>query len=612
MALTFSTGMTLINDADTLTNWDSSRIAGSGQFAGASVDTTVFIEGGGSIGTKMAGNNWNTVCLFDYFTQNTAVLDMTATGSEVISMWVKMDTPGTALTQAAGGFYVLVSSSTETTGNPTAYSEWWVGGSDAGTEGWKLFIIDTRKTPSATVGGGATLSSVRRMGFGVRNVSSVGNVKADNVFVDAMWYGRPNYQVIGDGVLTATWADFVEHSTTLDPNFPNGLLEDIGGTVLCKCGFTFGDTTQTATTTFSDSTSTDILLSRETYHDNSTGIVDALNYSDYYNITGEEAGSFATSVTVGAFVGTGDGRQGVLGGSFSSQDLTNQSYAIDFSTVTTANLYGIDIVNAKDGVSLEGGQSVIGSQLINCGPLATGTTSNGVEVLNSFVIDPTSSDGTNIGVSIENLSSGGVLLTNLKNIGFITSGTPTTQRFVGFNEANDFSVDFNDLIYYGDFTSATLYHGQNAGTNSDITINSKGGSNVLASEFETLNGATVTVLATKTLTISGIEPGTELRIYTYTNIADPNTYTELVGAENIDTVPTSSTFDTVITDPNDSTKFAATKSYDSSGGDFGVVLVAHNLDFIFFRESFTLSSTENTSFTVFQIGDRNYDAGSVP
>lgn len=623
MALTFNTGMNLLANGDSLApttpvagDWVGVQINSTNTnvlLTDPTLDNDLFVEGSGSVAIRRGRDNSEGGMGF----LTDAAINLTTTGNEVVGIWAQCTTPTFLNTQdAAGtsnatrpGISVYVSSSTNTgTTLLTDINFYSVGGSDNPTSGWKFYLIDTRQTPSRTIGN-CDLTAVRNIGICIGYPNIPRNPRSDNLFIDAIYYGRPQYQVIGDGTEVAAMADFAAHSSN-STDGSNGLIERIGSSYFLNCGLKFGSSTQTATTTFSDATSPTIVQRRQQYYSQaSSSFVEALRYQDYFNIEGEEAGSFPTSVTFGSVVGTGDDRQGVLGGTLSNENLANMRYAVDMSAITTANFYGVDIKNAKDGVSFEGGQNLIGTQLINCGPLNTGTSSNGATFINSFVIDPQSQDGSNIGINIENTSSGGSLPTNLKNVGFITSGTPTTQRYVGFNEAADFSVDFNDLIYYGDFSSATLYHGQNAGTNSDITINSNGGTNVLASEFENLNNATTTVISTKTLTIDNIEADTELRIYSYTDLADPNTYTELAGIERVGTTTAGdSGFTTPVLADG---VYSTTYSYNTAGGNIPIVLVAHNLDFEFFRETLTLDASENTSFNVFQIPDRQYDAGSV-
>jgi hypothetical protein len=167
------------------------------------------------------------------------------------------------------------------------------------------------------------------------------------------------------------------------------------------------------------------------------------------------------------------------------------------------------------------------------------------------------------------------------------------------------AINFNNLIFSGFGADTTSSAALLNSTGATITINLNGTSNT-----PTYSGDPIVFVASKTLTITNIEAGTELRVYTYVDLGSPLSYTELVGAENIAGSPESSTFDTV-TFNSGTQKYEATFSYDASGGDIDVVIVAHNINFEFFRITETLSSTENTTISLFQVEDRQYEAGSI-
>ena len=146
MALTYTSGMTEISDGETIADWQAYRLAGSGGAPGEAVDSSVFKTGAGSISSDSAGNNWDAGLLFDYFTANASTaLNMTTAGNEVLRIWVNNDRASKILTQANDGLYIIVSSSTETTGSPTAYRKWTIHGSDTYSGGWILVTIDTQK-----------------------------------------------------------------------------------------------------------------------------------------------------------------------------------------------------------------------------------------------------------------------------------------------------------------------------------------------------------------------------------------------------------------------------------------------------------------------------------
>lgn len=375
--LTFDTGMAPISYADAVTNWSAYRISGGGGAPTAVLDSISQKEGNGCISARIGGASWDGGLIFDYYTQNGAVLNLTTTGNEVLQVWLLCTSPSAILSFANGGAYILVQSSTETgTAAPTVYARWYMSGADVYPGGWVLLQIDTRKTPSHSAGS-YSLSAVRRIAVGLKIVASPPTLRSDNLYVDAMFYGRPRYRVEGDGSTVANWAAFLASADLND----NGLITDLGGVLQLCCGIRFGNTSQAATTTFSDATGQQLLFKRQTYY--YSGVVDALNYSDYYIIDAVGAASYKTSVTLGSVVGSGDGRRGILGGAFRNPSPSNITVKLDMRTgaanLSAVKLYGVDFVGVNGGMLLEddsGGSmcSLIGGTLVGCAELDLGAT----------------------------------------------------------------------------------------------------------------------------------------------------------------------------------------------------------------------------------------------
>ena len=520
MALSYTTGMTLASAADSATNWNLLRLAGSGggpTFGG--LDTTIKVEGTGSISSKVSVANTDACMLLDWYTNTeggkgaSTTVNLTTVGNEIVGFWVQLTTVAAVLAYASGGLYLIISSSTEAaTSVPTVYSKWYVGGSDKYAGGWQYFQIDTRKTPSTTVGGGASLSAVRRIGVGLYLNAAPGTIKADNIFVDAIWYGRPKYAVTGDGSATATWALMLANSIAA----ANNLITDIGGAYQLSCGLRIGNTTQSATTTFVDATGQQFLFKRYKYY--SGGDVDAVAYEDIY-IIDAVGGASNTSVTVGSVVGTGDDRQGVQGGAFRSPSATLCPFSVDFATdigdLDAVNLYGLDVVGASGGVLLDDTKTkAISCAFINCGEVNPGTTNNGAEILNCAVIDPqTFSEGTvkNRGLRIPATH-------NISYVSLITSGAPATQHLAHHPVGGPYSVTYAGLVFFGDYSSGTLWHGEASANDADtitLACTAGTGSNPDATQFNKTGtpAAAVTVSNTVGVTFTGMKDNTEVRVY---------------------------------------------------------------------------------------------------
>jgi hypothetical protein len=349
MALTFNTGMTEISDADSLTDWAVYKITAGGATPTLDLNTNVKKEGTGCIGIIPTASK-DCGMIFNYYNANgSTVLDLTTVGNEVIQYWMQSMSSALVATIASGGLYLIVTAVDAIPSSSNKWAKWYIGGSDNHPEGWNSFMIDTRKTPSATNGGwtyATDAPNTYRIGIGAL-ASSATAWKAENIYIDRMAYGRPIYTLTGDGVLTADWADFLSDADTE----VNGLIQDINGAFEVSCGIQFGDDSQTATTTFVDATNQTLNWKRYQYY--SSGMVDSITYADYYKISAEGAASYLTSVTLGSLVGTD---AGILGGQIKSLDPTNVPVIIDFNTdqahITALNMYGVTFSGITGTINL--------------------------------------------------------------------------------------------------------------------------------------------------------------------------------------------------------------------------------------------------------------------
>lgn len=468
--------------AETATNWAIARIAGAGQAPASSLSTDVFKQGAGAMSAKVAVASTDAVLIYDYYTDHSNTALNLSTGNQHVALWGLLSTITAVRTQANGGMYILLQSSAETgITAPTVYSKWYIGGSDAYDGGWVRFIIDPTKTASTTAGGGVNLSAIRRIGLGVFLETSVPTIKAENLYVDAITWGKPVYKVVGDGATTATWSDFINNSSTN----ANGLIQNLGGAYALSCGVRFGDSAQGATTTFSDATGKTFIFKRHTYYQGAS-VQDVVDYANVYIVDAQGAAAQRTSVTLGSVVGTGDDRQGVLGGSIFSADSSNITWKADFQTdktdLSAVKLYGLSMTGAKGGVLLDNNAgatetSLVSCFFVNCGEIVPGTTGNGAEILSSSVIDPLGATN-NRGLRIPSTN-------NIKKINFITSGTPTTQHLSHLSTAGTYSVSYNAFKFFGDYSSGTLWHGEASGNDSGtITISATNDANPETAEFE--------------------------------------------------------------------------------------------------------------------------------
>lgn len=503
MALTFSTGMTPINAADATTNWGAWRWNGSGAAPSPTLDNVTYREGSGAISCRIAGANADGGLLFDYYTANgNTYLNLTTAGNEVIAVWLLCTSVSAMLAATSGGAYILAQSSSET-GNsaPTVYAKWYISGANVYPGGWVLFMVDTRKTASYTAGS-PNLAQIRRIGVGIALIAAPPTLRSDNIYVDALWYGRPIYKVVGDGATTATWQDFITHSAGAN----NGLIEDVGGAVLLSCGLRIGDGAQAATTTFLDATNKVLVFKRRPYYQGGA-TQEGLNYADYYLLDGQGAAAQRTSITLGAVVGAGDTRQGLMGGMIRSSDPTNVTWKVDFATdkadLSAVKLYGVTIAGAKGGVLLDnnaGGTeaTLCSCTIINSGEVSPGTTGNGAEILNSNIVDPLGGTAANRGLLLPATH-------RIKAVNFITTGSPATQHLLRIDASGTLDIIFDGLKWYGDYTSGTLWHGElSNASQATITAVLSNLSNPTTTEFDKTGHASSSITTSTSVALKMI------------------------------------------------------------------------------------------------------------
>lgn len=504
MALSFNTGLTLIDPADSTTNWSAYKITAGGASPTATLDNSLYKEGTGALYIAPTASK-DQGMVFDYFTANGTTLDLTAAGNEVIGIWILLLTPSIVTTLSAGGVYIILDADNgipTSTGTGSQWAKWYISGSDVDKGGWQYFQIDTRTTPSATNGTwtSGSLAAIYRIGAGIL-ASATTFHGVGSFYVDASWYGRPVYELTGDGTTVASWSDFLTDSTSN----ANGLVTDLGGAYQLACGVQLGNTAQTANTSFSDSSGKQVIFRRSTYYDTGNAtIADSLSYSDYYVFNGRGTGTFPTSISLGTTVGTGDNRQGVLGGALRSADVANITWSADFQTNASTNLSsvgfnGFTFKGAKGGVLFDNNSSanmanVITSSFINCGEVDPGTTGNGATLLNCSLIDPEGGTTANRGLKWY----GNI---NTKQLSCITSGSPAIQHMIELPDAGTYSTTFDAIKFFGDYSSANLWHGEISGANANVTINATNAANPSQTEFDT-TGANSNVTVVNAVTVA--------------------------------------------------------------------------------------------------------------
>lgn len=448
MALSFTLLWTEIDDCDT-DNWGTDPSIG--------LDTDFQFEGTGCQGMDV-----------DIETHVAKSADFTATdmSGDTIFCVLNCFTSATLDIKANGGMGIGVEDSTG------SQDIWYVGGSDTYLGGWRGFAasLDPGGNNPPDVDGGCDYTDITNVL--VRWKCTAKSKLTNNCYWDffrRVADNSPAFRIFGTNTTTDLgWSEIAD----LDETNTAGLFQRTPGGYECLAPFAIGDAAGTNTTAFTEAQGEFVIWKD-------------LPVYQHYGVFIQGNGTGTTDVTLGNVVGTGDDRQGLLGGTITTAGPGwNWDSSTDIADLDGVNLYGVSMVGADEGVSLDDGNKtvVISAQFVNCGAVQTGGTNDGAEMLNFFIIDPNGTTN-NYGLQFDQTPSVGVMATNVKQGNFITSGTPATQYMVHFPESSDYTVSFVDMQVFGTFTSGTLWHGINTGTDADVTVNATGVTNFTTAEF---------------------------------------------------------------------------------------------------------------------------------
>ena len=538
MALTVTSGLTEYNDCDQNTNWTT----------GSTLDTDFNIEGSGCLGDDID------VTTSHYTGPSMTAVDMsTGTGTpQTIYAYMLCMTANTLDIKSNGGLRIVLEDSS---GNQ---SYWYVGGSDTYPGGWEVFTCNTAVSPNANSGTACDLTDVIKIGVGFKNTAK--SKLSENCFWDWIRYGSGAALTI-TGTNTSTgdgWSEVL----TQDSASVFGIIKEQREGYVLKGPVQIGDSAGTSTTNFTDV--------------GTSVVFDDMPVGDsVYSITVAGNSTGTTDLKLGSVVGTGDSRQGTQGNTISSAGgAWSWDSATDIADLDSVYLYGCTFKNAEGGIDLDDNSktSMISGSAINCGEINPGSTNNGAEILNFNIIDPTGTTN-NYGLLFPQTPSAGTLTHNTKNISFITSGTPSTQYMARFTYAGDYTVAWSGFQFFGSYTSSTLWHGLNSGSNADVTISVSGAGNASASEFSNTASGTVTVDNDVSFALSNVVSGTTLYVEATAGGALTAGDT-ILGPLTISTdpystsVPGSQPFKAILANASGATKYEPILFEDTTGSGF--------------------------------------------
>jgi hypothetical protein len=380
-----------------------------------------------------------------------------------LRLWFSYAAPGAINTLANGGIRLTV-----VTSGGTGY--WYVGGSDTYGGGWTLLTVDTSR---AFDSGSANLAAVTAVGFTLNLISAPRN--ATNTWYDYLVYGN------GMTVTGGTSGDAVK-------------MSDIYG-VDNSTGY---GAVQRANSVYFTSTNLTLGTASNIYFEDANQIIvfeDQPVNSDLYKIlaTGSGTTSFKLSNSVIKSASTN----------------TRFDLLLGDANINTLVFAGNSVVNA-DQVRFKSGQTVDTVVFQNCADIApTGATLTGCtfSACGAVTLGASTLTGCSfLGSTAASALLAGSSVAGVTDTEFVSSGTGHAIQITAAG-----SYTFDGLTFSG-------YAASNGSTgNETVYVNVASGSVTINSDsaisYRTA-GATVTVVAgQKTLTVTGVVPGSDVVIY---------------------------------------------------------------------------------------------------
>jgi hypothetical protein len=202
MSVPALTGMNLIDNADTQTNW-----SGWGNNTGKWNNSSEIKLQGSNSNACQPNNTGDSGWGYD----SAGGIDLTA---NLLVIPVYIVSPAFVNTMDNKGIYIRICSGSTWTGN---YCDYYMGGSDVKWcgNGWHFLVLDANRTADAT-NGTTTKTAITNVGVGF-NVNATAS-KSDVIAIDAMYYGT--------GV-EATSPSFTDASNGIDLNDNGGSADTI-------------------------------------------------------------------------------------------------------------------------------------------------------------------------------------------------------------------------------------------------------------------------------------------------------------------------------------------------------------------------------------------------
>jgi len=511
-AQSITTDLTLVNTADPGTLADWAALGG-GQ-AGLSEETDYFIQGSTSISKQVKAETKGM--------HADAGSNQTFGTGDHVYVWLYATTPGAGDSRANGGLRITLGASA------TARDEFYVNGSDFYKYGgWICYPVDPTATPDAVVGAGA--GTTPRFFGGI--MSNLVTVKGVNFGVDVIRYGT-GIDATGGGSPDPdlTFNDIATEDALVANAY--GILQPTAAGTALQGRVRIGADDTSTSTTFND---TDAVLTKL---DNNPSDVNQKTTTNFSGIIVQ--GSLTTATFTGCL--------------FIGLDTTDPGF-FDTNSATNKATTTLDSCTFLDWgpTSITSGNTVTDSSWKNCSSLTlNGASISGCNFTNSSPVVAGNDLGNISNCNFTRGSSGHAITTS------VSTGTISFNgnSFSGYN-ANDGQAD-----------SAINF----TATSGSVTVNVSGGA--IPSFLSA--GVSVTFQLSNSLTLTGLEAGTEVRVYS------AGTTTELAGIES------------------------TSGSFNASISVSSVDIVVFNLNFIAIRLN-GVDTTSDRTIPIQQQEDRQYE-----
>lgn len=222
MAFTVADSRTLLTACDDVGDWSESTTS---YYVGS--------EEGGREGTGFVGFDLDIETIHSF--EQTVTTPSDVSGGIHLGAWIRVLNGGDLDTKANGGIRLCMQ---DTSGNESYF---YVGGSDTYTGGWYYFVADMSGTPDANNGTNASTTAVNYFGVGGKCFAKT---LTDNFQIDRMVYGTSGLTVTGtpDTSTYGTGKSFQEIYDLIDTN-NYGLMSKQAGSFVIKGPLTLNTTT---------------------------------------------------------------------------------------------------------------------------------------------------------------------------------------------------------------------------------------------------------------------------------------------------------------------------------------------------------------------------------